>query len=589
MRMPDYFTFAKVRGDAAARNLIINRIPIVLTASLLLCSLIYNFNGTLWDTAIHLYYNLFCLTGFVIVLSLWPFRLHLNYLDLSIVLLLVFVVLNRSLRAHTVLEVHTLMSAALLFYYLMLKKIQWNQHILRLYYTLVTGIGTELSVYGFLERFGVVESDSMHWIVTGNFANPGPFGGFLAVVTPFAFLLAINRYKEKNITHATVYMLAVAVLLSGIVLSESRTALVAAVVAMAYCLHFHFRFKKQTYYYILSFAALVFATFGFIKTFHSVSGRLLIWKISAAIFADHPLVGIGHEFFGATYLKYQASYFARGNGSVNEVLLAGNTSEAFNEVIKFAVENGVIGVGIIMLIIGFAFKSFRAIQDRSVKISSVAVLIAFFLFAQFSYPLYFLCFKLLLVNQVSILSGSTPAPSIGLRKVVTVIVLLVTAAGAWGGWALLRSTYDWREAYRLQYSDSQQAAQLFANASRLLTTDGYFFYNYGIFLQETDTKQSTHLLEQSEARLGRTWIYDNLAINYETLNRIDEAERMYLRAHHCIPVLLKPQVRLVDFYLRIGDKEKAKQWIDKILAAPVKVRNSETQKLLNELRNKWKE
>ena len=67
-----------------------------------------------------------------------------------------------------------------------------------------------------------------------------------------------------------------------------------------------------------------------------------MWKISCLAIAESPVVGHGADGFVSAYGRAQEEYFANGEYSETEELVAGSPEYAFNEYLQIAVEFGVI-------------------------------------------------------------------------------------------------------------------------------------------------------------------------------------------------------------------------------------------------------
>ena len=83
---------------------------------------------------------------------------------------------------------------------------------------------------GVMQIFGKASSGNLYFNLTGDFRNPGPYGGFIAVMLA-AILPAVSEYrKDKSLKHNALPLLAGFASIIGIVLlpaTLSRTALVA--------------------------------------------------------------------------------------------------------------------------------------------------------------------------------------------------------------------------------------------------------------------------------------------------------------------------------------------------------------------------
>ena len=100
--------------------------------------------------------------------------------------------------------------------------------------------------------------------------------------------------------------------------------------------------------------------------------------------ADRPFLGWGNNGFDAFYMPYQADYFMR-NPESSFLLLADNLSHPFNEFLWFAVQYGIAGLILLLLMLGWILKNVFKSCDKRKKlwISLYSVLVVW---GMFSYP-----------------------------------------------------------------------------------------------------------------------------------------------------------------------------------------------------------
>src|SRR5690606_33848610 len=164
-----------------------------------------------------------------------------------------------------------------------------------------------------------------------------------------------------------------AVACAGLCLSiyvENRSFVLGCVAAILF-LWFVYRWKRLSAIYAciigLSFVLLSGILALAVKR-GSTEGRVLIYKVSADIFRDHYLWGLGPGNFKKHYLHYQSAYFERGNYSERELLLADNTYYAFNDYWQFVLEWGVFGgvaLLLVLLFIGYMIYRVLSSPDRT--------------------------------------------------------------------------------------------------------------------------------------------------------------------------------------------------------------------------------
>ena len=80
----------------------------------------------------------------------------------------------------------------------------------------------------------------------------------------------------------------------------------------------------QLAFFIIPLISIILLTGLYLLKKDSASGRLLIWKVAVHTIAERPLSGHGFNTTQATFAPVQADYFAAGNGTENESILAGS-------------------------------------------------------------------------------------------------------------------------------------------------------------------------------------------------------------------------------------------------------------------------
>ena len=84
----------------------------------------------------------------------------------------------------------------------------------------------------------------------------------------------------------------------------------------------------------------------------SADGRLFMWKIAAQAVSEHPWTGCRWNSVPAAYGQAQENYFAAGNYTATEELVAGAPEYVFNEYLQVAIAWGIPVLCIGLLILG---------------------------------------------------------------------------------------------------------------------------------------------------------------------------------------------------------------------------------------------
>lgn len=228
-----------------------------------------------------------------------------------------------------------------------------------------------------------------HWLnsfhpdfnVTGTFSNPGPLGGFLGVtITIIVGLYLTKKSLIPKWALFTIFILLCFILL----LTDSRAGWLSTLFGMA-TLCFLFKKKKVKSFVLIKNASLFLFMILFIISIYyhkkdSADGRLLIWRISTEMIADAPLAGHGIGTFENKYMYYQAQYFESHPYSKYEKL-ADNIVYPYNEFLRIGVEQGIIGIILILCIIVSIFKYTSKEKYNKVYLGGFVSLLIFSMFS----------------------------------------------------------------------------------------------------------------------------------------------------------------------------------------------------------------
>ena len=302
------------------------------------------------------------------------------------------------------------------------------------YYAVVwvlIGYGGVEAVYGLRQLYGFTVSNHSLYSMTGSFFNPGPYSGYLAMVFPLCLheWLTLRRKIELSWLEVLGKYISLAVMLMIFCLlpaGMSRSAWIAAFVSgvWIYGMHASWGVKLirmwKVHRKLVSGLGLI-AFMGIlaigIVLFHlkkdSASGRLFMWKVSCCAIMEKPLTGYGHGNFAKAYGTAQEDYFAQGDYSLQEELVAGSPEYAFNEYLQVVVEWGIPMLVTIVLILAYCL--FCGVRTGRWGICGAIVSLMFFAFS--SYPMQLPAFTVAL-------GGLLLACVVGQSRKWTVVLIL---------------------------------------------------------------------------------------------------------------------------------------------------------------------
>ena len=183
------------------------------------------------------------------------------------------------------------------------------------------------------------------------FINVNVIAGYLVLAFPLSFIIS----KDRTI-HPVFRALLPAVMFLGIVVTKSRIAILTAFLCGLFLSWRFIRPGHVSKYLLLLFPAvaalLLVITYMKQLAFNGgiLTDRLIWWRSAFAMFADHPLTGIGWGNFGNLYLAY------RPQPSVNTIF-------AHNLPVQLMAETGIPGVLAMLAIVTYFFAAcFRRIK-----------------------------------------------------------------------------------------------------------------------------------------------------------------------------------------------------------------------------------
>lgn len=380
--------------------------------------------------------------------------------------------------------------------------------------------------------------------MTGSFANPGPYGGLIAILLVILGAYVIqNRYAQKWYDKAIVVLSSISCALCIIVLpaSMSRAAWFAIGVAalvfgfkeldLAYWIR-----KHNTVAAIASVIVIIVMIGVFFLKKDSAIGRLHIWHMELRAIAEAPLSGHGKGTVLGVYGDTQAEYFAEKERPKIITKVAGCPEYAFNEYLKIGVEYGIpamVGVIVVMIALITLLLKYRSPFAYG--------LIAFSVFAFFSYPL-------------------------------EAIPIKSEAEKEWESVRYLSSMELYEDA-------AEELAPLYDNLK-----DNYrYIYDYGYALHKCKRyRESNEILKEGAKISSDPMFYNIIGKNQEAMGLYEEAEKAYLHAHHMVPYRLYPLTLLMKMKIRLQDTDQALIYARKIVAMPVNERHLTMVRLQND-------
>lgn len=487
---------------------------------------------------------------------------------------------------------------------------------------LLSLLGTVIAVWGLLQLYGYSLSQHSMFPLTGPFFNPGPFAGFLAVIFPLALYNAFQYYatikevdswkslqqlvgsaKGLHLVAFALSVLCCMCILLVLPAARSRAAWIAAgggglLIALVYHWSFlqqavqawsvRFRLIVGLVLFFLFVCGSIFL-YGFKKD--SADGRGLIWKVSTDMVRQYPLWGTGAGTFAGAYGQAQISYFTQGVATVQEQRVAGNPDYAFNEYIQLAVELGLVGL-LLFLVVLLASIGQASVQWKE-NVGLLGCLLSFLLFAAFSYPFSVLPFGLVFTYLLAALNTRCPqAEQKPNASPVLVWSMKLIVVGTLLG--LLPYQHKVFQAYetwkKCSFGTAMQRRACFKSIYPELKDQAKFLFEYGQTLsQQGQYVESNTVLQQGLLFSCDPMFHNVMGKNYQSLKDYAAAEAAFQNACHMVPERLYPYYLLARLYKESGRWNKALEMARHVVGKEPKVNSTAVREMKNEMKQLLKD
>lgn len=489
----------------------------------------------------------------------------------------------------------------------MLRSILTTHPTLKLFFlSIIMCTGLLEAIWGAGQLHGLSSSNHSLFRLTGTFFNPGPFSGYLAMVLPISlsFVLRLSKdikpewWQTWNIFYyfSWLCMLVILIVLPA---GMSRSAWIAAIVSCAWVFWAQrigwkktkttiLKHRKVALISAIAVSFLLCATLTGVYQMKkgSADGRLFMWKITANAIAVHPITGTGLGGFPAAYAKAQADYFASGKASETEKLVAGCPEYAFNEYLQIGLEEGIGGLVVFLLWIGFSFCN--GLKNR--QIGAVGGLLSLMVFGLSSYPLQLPSFWIIAIFLAAI--ANTQRTSSGERRrsyrIIFTIILVATSIGlymmhkgyydSYKKWSSMKLLYN-SKAYEVVLKDYEQLHP------KLKHKPEFLFEEAQCFGKTKKYEEANVLLERAIQLSSDPMLFYIMAKNKQSQGYYEEAEKLLLHGIAILPERLYPYYLLTKLYAEPGfyQKEKLEAAAYEVLHKEPKVQSTAIREMREEI------
>ena len=407
------------------------------------------------------------------------------------------------------------------------------------------------AVWGLLQVYGYEPSNHSLYALTGSFYNPGPYSGFLAMCLPLALHEWLEGKRIWKHLALVAWVLMLVVLPSGM----SRSAWLAALVALGYVLGMHYRDRLYRFRKFFWIGGLLLILLG-VGAYHwkkdSADGRLLMWKVAIQAVLEYPWQGVGWENVAGAYGDAQERYFASGVASEQEVHVAGAPEYVFNEYLQVAMAWGVPALCGILLLVGGCF----CLGHRGRMFGVCGALLSLSVFSFSSYPFQFLEF-------IVAFGALLVACLMRLRNVYLQVAVLIIGIG------VCLYLYDYREEHPMR-----KAHTMFNRAHSLHKAGEW--------------EASTEILKETMRISSDAMILNIIGKNSQALGQYKEAESWFIRSTHRLPNRIYPYYLLAKLYAehpKFFPREKLEWAVRMVLEKEAKVESTAIKQMREEVKD----
>lgn len=430
----------------------------------------------------------------------------------------------------------------------------------------------------------VINGGSRHYLypMTGSFLNPGPYSIFLSMGLVMSCQMKKEYLGGKGVLSSMMSCLPVVFL---ILLPATWTR--AALLSAAICLGVIYWDKWKRWKWSVAFV-IVFIMIGlyFMKK-GSADGRSIIYMISLLNILQHPLIGSGINSFRHQYAEGMATFSSQH--PTFDFLSADVTSNAYNCLLQIGVEQGLIGIGVSVVLIAMLFIKL----NKRGKILGMGLL-CLLIFSMFSYPFEQLPYQIIFVMIAAYVATDAEGCVLSTKWHIFCRCYLTPAALCSA--VILFSIFihkQIRERVRAE-SDYHMMAGVSHTAFiddyyellPLMASNEHFLFDFGKMLAEDGRyNDSNAMLRMGTLISNDPMFYVIQGNNYSKMGLYYEAEQAYQKAFNIMPNRIYPLYCLMLLYEKEGDIAQMKEMAHRIISFKVKVASPATKEIQEKAEN----
>ncbi|WP_293913474.1 MULTISPECIES: O-antigen ligase family protein [unclassified Sphingobacterium] len=471
-------------------------------------------------------------------------RIYLSQLELAVFSLLIFVPIIQNYFVSGVSHLSMLKPFSYYIVFITISRFakKYKSIILKFFYQSffiiihITLIVVFLQLLNFLPNFYAVNNP------TAFFNNPGPFGIFLALSVVMAFYFLRKPFSVRNIY----LVFFIFIVFYFLIQSDSRSAWISIII----CLLMYIPLNKtilqnSLYIYIIVSFLIIIGYFLYIFKAQSANGRILIWLTSWEMFRENWIFGVGLERFSVNFLKYQASIFEINLFKRYLQNYADESQAAFNDILHFACERGIIGLTSILIIVkSILFSKYFSINSDEKKDIEIlrCLLLIIIISGLFSYPLQTIPLSLIFWTSLGIYNSYMYKVRYSFtlnRSFMIIVILFIFSVTSYFTYYKYKSYRKWFQLeQRMSYKEENAMLSLYPF---LYNRPSFLISLSKIYKVKGNMEKSIHFAEEAIALSSKKDHYYYLADLYKDNGFPNDAEKIYCYIENSIPHLIRPK------------------------------------------------
>ena len=452
--------------------------------------------------------------------------------------------------------------------------------------TVVDGIlliGGVQIVWMTLQAVGIVPSANDFFDVTGSNENPNATAMLLAAVLPLSIM------ETRRGRHHICYAIFSLVCLVFLLVLQCRSAflglLVFGLVRSVGAQGVRMRWRNLPNRWkmcIVAVVAVFFAAAAMIS-YHvkqdSADGRLLVWKLSAAMIRENPQ-GVGIGLFEKAYNLRQADYFASGCSTAAERHLASAVAMAYNDFLEHGVSAGFVGLLFSVAVCAMLLrKAYRACDFEGLGLLSTFVAMAsvnFFCAAVQPWLV-----ALAVASRVVAVNGqSSVGQSSKWRVALQVAALLLCGVALY---CVVGRTGAQMALYRLEAKSGRGEKVCMADAAALQshigTSEAYWRFMSRLYYADSDYDSALSCALKAAQYTSAPSVFLSVNRCYRRIGVPEKGLRYLQTVRWMLPHNLTVREGLLDYYIDHEMTSEASAMAREIMNMPIKVKSERADRI----------